>query len=123
MEGMKSSIFILTNEIEYSRGSSPSGSKVTSPLLVTEDRSDLLLGPGRYGLFVVGGGGYGDKGHEGASSGFFNYFEIETTEKWSPVHVDIGRGGYLHDGGVTKLSVCQSDGIVMYGVVAKGGSK
>ena len=123
MEGMKTGIFILSNGTEFSRGSSPSGTEVTSPLIVTEDRADLLLGPGRYGLFLVGGGGYGDKGQEGASSGYFSYTEIETTERWSQVHVDIGRGGYLQDGGDTEISVCQSDEIECYGRLARGGSK
>ena len=48
---------------------------------------------GTLGVFLVGGGGYGDRGQEGGSSGFFKYQTVQLNASQTTVTIQIGQGG------------------------------
>ena len=69
------------------------GFVVTSTYVATIDCGDVLLNKGSYGIFLVGGGGYGDIGMMGAASGYFSYQVVEIGEDLTRVNIDVGSGG------------------------------
>jgi len=50
-------------------------------------------GTATLGVFLVGGGGYGDQGRQAGSSGFFKYQTVNLTASETTVSVQIGQGG------------------------------
>ena len=67
---------------------------VTVNHLQTEDMH-VVLNKGSYGVFLVGGGGYGSISMMGAASGYFSYTVVQIEADLTRADVDIGGGGYV----------------------------
>ena len=81
---------IPSQEIEFKLTDSFPGEKY---LLVDGDKTITVWANGTLGIFLVGGGGYGDQGNKAGSSGFFKYEMVQTGGKEKVnVKMTIGQG-------------------------------
>ena len=65
---------------------------VLSTHIATTDHH-VVLEKGSYGVFLVGGGGYGSISMMGAASGYFSYTVVQIEIDLTRAEVDIGSGG------------------------------